>query len=156
MRTSLLPGLLKTVFGILGLPPLNLFDAAATGFSDCFTEEADSSPYEALLRMHWIGLLRGRVKLSLAATGGIHSANEAIKMLLTGADITQLCTTLLKNGPERLTEILSDIENWIDKNEYESVEQLKGSMSRVHCPDPSVLERANYTKALVSYTTEGV
>lgn len=107
-----------------------------------------SEPYEALMRLHWIGLLYRRVNLSLAATGGVHSANEVIKLLLAGADITQLCSTLLLNGPEILTEILDDVKTWMEEYEYESVRQLKGSVSQANVSDEAAYERANYIELL--------
>ena len=110
-----------------------------------------SSPYEALMRIHWIALLHGRVDVSLAATGGIHSATEVMKLLLSGADVTHLCATLLKNGSAYLTTILTEMAAWMEEKEYESVEQLKGSFSQQHSPDPQAWERANYLKVLQSY-----
>ncbi len=110
-----------------------------------------STPQEALLRLHWIALIHNRVKLSLAATGGIHSANEVIKILLAGADVTHLCTTLLQHGPERIRTIQQGVENWMEKNEYKSVEQLKGSVSQMNAMDPAAYERTNYMEILQSY-----
>ncbi len=110
-----------------------------------------SNTYEALLRMHWVALLFGRVEISLAATGGIHGAGEVIKLLLAGADVTHLCATLLQHGPERITTILQDIERWMDEHEYKSVRQLKGSFSQQRSPDPSAWERANYLEVLRRY-----
>ena len=81
---------------------------------------------ESLLAMRWIAILYGRVKLSLAATGGIHTGADAAKMLLAGADVTHMCSALLKNGPDRLRNVLTELEAWLEENEYESVEQLKG------------------------------
>lgn len=107
-----------------------------------------SNPYEALMRLHWIGLLYNRVKLSMAATGGIHSANEVIKLLLAGADVTHLCTTLLENGPSIIKEILSDISAWMEEYEYESIQQLKGSVSQMNVTDQAAYERANYMEIL--------
>lgn len=107
-----------------------------------------SNPYEALLRMHWVALLHGRVNLSLAATGGIHHAEQVIKLLLAGADVTHLCSTLLKHGPHHLKKIRKNMKHWMDKNEYESVEQLKGSVSQQHAADPGAYERANYLELL--------
>ncbi len=114
-----------------------------------------SNSYEALLRMHWVALLFGRVDLSLAATGGIHGASEVIKLLLAGADVTHLCSTLLRNGPERITTILRDLEQWMTEHDYESVEQLKGSFSQRHSPDPGAWERANYLEVLREYPFDG-
>lgn len=103
---------------------------------------------EVLLRMHWIALLHGRVKLSMAATGGIHGYQEVAKVLLSGANVAHLCSILLKQGPGVITEILQDLEHWMEEMEYESVEQLRGSLCQLHAPDPMAYERANYLKVL--------
>jgi dihydroorotate dehydrogenase (fumarate) len=110
-----------------------------------------STSAECLLAMRWIAILHGRVKLTLAATGGVHTAEDAIKLLLCGADATYLCSSLLINGPGRLTEIRRDVSDWLDDNEYESIEQLKGSLSQQHCGDPAAYERGNYVRLLGSY-----
>ena len=107
-----------------------------------------STPNELLLRTHWIALLHGRVKMSLAATGGIHSAEDVLKVMMAGADIAHLCSALLKKGPDHLEQILKDLGTWLETHEYESIEQLKGSMSHQHAPDPSAFERANYLQVL--------
>jgi dihydroorotate dehydrogenase (fumarate) len=110
-----------------------------------------SSPAESLLAMRWIAMLHGRVKLSLAATGGIHDYTGALKMLLAGADVVHLCSTLLLHGPQRLTQILRDMEAWLEESPYESVEQLKGVLSQRHAGDASAYARANYLQLLNSY-----
>jgi dihydroorotate dehydrogenase (fumarate) len=110
-----------------------------------------SSSAESLLAMRWIAILYGRVNLSLAATGGVHTAEDALKMFLCGADVTYLCSALLAAGPERLDEIRAGVVSWLEENEYESVEQLKGSMSQIHCPDPTAFERGNYIRILSSF-----
>ncbi len=114
-----------------------------------------SSPAESLLAMRWIAILHGRVKLSLAATGGVHSGTDALRMLLAGADVTYLCSTLLKNGPEHLKGMLTEMEEWLEANEYDSVEQMKGSVSQQNAPDPASFERANYVEILNSYPVPG-
>lgn len=111
-----------------------------------------STPAEALLRVRWIAMLQGRVKLSLAATGGVHSAAEALKLLLAGADAVQLCSTLLAHGPERLGLILADMVDWMERKEYVSVAQIKGSLSERNAPDAAAFERANYLQVLDTYT----
>lgn len=116
-----------------------------------------SDPSEALLRVRWIALLYGRVKLSLAVTGGIHGHEDALKALLAGADVTHLCSTLLKHGPGRLTEILDGMRAWLLEKEYASITQLKGSVSQQHAIDPGAYERANYINVLDSYSpSDGV
>lgn len=110
-----------------------------------------SHPGDNLLAMRWLGLLRGRVGLSMAATGGIHRAEDAIKMLLAGADITHLCSALLVHGPKRLSEILHGIHSWLEESPYDSLEQIKGSLAQHHAKDPADYERASYVKMLDSY-----
>lgn len=111
-----------------------------------------SSPYESLLRMHWIAMLSGNTKLSLAATGGVYTAENALKLLLVGADITHLCSVLLKQGPEVITKVLDEMTQWLEQNEYESIEQLKGSISRGKAINPIAFERLNYLDVLQGYT----
>ena len=116
-----------------------------------------SSPYESLLRIHWLAILHGRVNLSLAATGGFHGAEEVIKAIMAGADVVHLCAVLLKQGPGRLAGILDDIRRWLTQYEYESLQQLKGSVSQQHAIDPAAYQRTNYVKLLEGYRSpEGV
>ncbi|MCK9397518.1 MAG: dihydroorotate dehydrogenase-like protein [Methylobacter sp.] len=112
-----------------------------------------SSSAEALLRIRWTALLYGRTKLSLAVTGGFHQTPDVLKALLAGADVVHLCSVLLKHGAGRLSDILSELEQWLGEHEYESVKQLKGSVSRQHAIDPSAYERANYVQVLDSYSS---
>jgi dihydroorotate dehydrogenase (fumarate) len=112
-----------------------------------------SSPQNMRLPLRWIAILYGRVSLSLAATSGIDQAQDVIKMIMAGASVTMICATLLRNGPGRVAELLSGIEEWMEQHEYESVEQMQGSMSQIACADPSAFERANYMRALQSYAT---
>jgi dihydroorotate dehydrogenase (fumarate) len=111
-----------------------------------------SYPDEALLRMVWIAILHGRTRLTLAATGGVHGPDQALKLLLAGADVVHLASCLLQQGPGRLTDILQGMERWMAEKEYASVAQLKGSMSQQHLPDPSILARANYLNVLDSFS----
>jgi dihydroorotate dehydrogenase (fumarate) len=107
-----------------------------------------STPQALRLPLTWIGILYGRIRLSLAATSGIHSAEDVIKLLLVGSDVTMLCSALLKNGVGHLKEIERDLREWLDYHEYESVNQMQGSMSQLRCPDPSAFERAQYMRAV--------
>ncbi|MEI6413765.1 MAG: dihydroorotate dehydrogenase-like protein [Pseudomonadota bacterium] len=111
-----------------------------------------STSAESLLAMRWIGLVRDHVRLSLGATGGIHSASDVIKMVLAGADATQLCSTLLQHGPGQLATILSDLRSWMEQNEYDSLSQMKGSVSQAKAINPAAFAHANYMKVLDSYT----
>ncbi len=110
-----------------------------------------SSSFEMRLPLRWIAILYGRIKANLAASTGIHTHEDVIKMLMAGADITCLCSELLGNGINRISEILKDLEKWMEEREYESVEQMKGSMSQKSVADPAAFERANYMKALNNY-----
>jgi len=109
-----------------------------------------STPMAMRLPLRWIAILHGRLSASLAATGGIHRASDALKMLMAGADITQLCSVLLRRGIGHIHTLESEISEWLEKHEYDSVEQLKGSLSQKHCPDPSAFERAQYMRALAT------
>ena len=108
-----------------------------------------STAQDMLLPLRWIAILYGRVKADLAATGGIHSALDAIKMLMAGADIVMLCSVLLKNGLDSIRGIETDMSNWLSEHDYESVRQLLGSMSQKNCSDPSAFERAHYMRAIM-------
>lgn len=110
-----------------------------------------SNPYESLLRMHWIALMRDKTNMSLAATGGIHSEEEVIKLLLVGADVTHLCSVLLDKGSSVITDILGRLNQWMEDNEYDSVEQLKGSVSQGKAINPAAFERVNYLQVLQGY-----
>lgn len=112
-----------------------------------------SDPEELRLALRWIAILRDNCVASLAATGGVHSGLDAVKALLVGADAVMMASTLLKNGIDHLQTMMSELTGWMEENGYFSVEQLKGSMSLKNCPNPEGLKRANYMKALTSYTT---
>ena len=111
-----------------------------------------SDPYELLLSLRWIAILREHLKISLAATGGVHSGSDMAKVLLVGGDVAMTTSALLKHGPEHIRTMLSDLKTWMDQQEYDSITQFKGSMSLKNCPNPSEFERANYMNALISYT----
>lgn len=110
-----------------------------------------SSSESMRLPLRWIAILYGKIKASLAATTGIHTAEDALKMIMAGADITQLCATLLQNGIGRITEIEQGMVKWMEDHEYESVKQMKGSMSHKSVAEPAAFERANYMRVLKSY-----
>lgn len=111
-----------------------------------------SSSTDGLLTMRWIAILRGRTELTLAASGGVHTAEDALKMLLAGADVVHMASALLQSGPPALMEVLDGLKHWMEVREYESVSQLKGSMSQQNLPDPSAFARAAYLHALDSFT----
>jgi len=109
-----------------------------------------STPMAMRLPLRWIALLHGRINASLAATSGIHRASDVIKMLMAGADVTMLCSTLLRHGIPKITSIERDLIIWIKEHDYKSVRQLKGSMSQENCAEPAAFERAQYMKAICS------
>jgi len=110
-----------------------------------------SNSYSNRLPMRWIGILFGKTKASLAATSGVHTAEDVLKLTMVGADVTMMCSALLMHGPEYIGKVLQDLERWMQDHEYESIEQMKGSLSHKSIADPSAYERANYMKALNRY-----
>jgi dihydroorotate dehydrogenase (fumarate) len=125
---------------------------------DIDLEELDVKPgvglsdsYANRLPMRWIGILYGKLKTSLAATSGIHTAEDVLKLTMVGADVTMMCSALLMHGPEHIGKVLKDVEHWMKEHEYESIEQMKGSLSHKSIAEPSAYERANYMKALNRY-----
>ncbi|MGH2660853.1 MAG: dihydroorotate dehydrogenase-like protein [Actinomycetota bacterium] len=112
-----------------------------------------STSEELRLPLRWIAILRGRVDASLAATTGVHTWEDAMKLILAGADVTMMASALFKHGPEHLRTVVDGIRTWLDEHEYASVEQAKGSVSQAACPDPVAFERSNYMRALVSFTS---
>ena len=110
-----------------------------------------STPMASRLPLRWIALLHGKLKASLAATSGIHRASDALKMLLVGADVTMLCSTVIRHGIPQIAMIEREMTDWLNEHEYESIRQLKGSLSQKNCPEPAAFERAQYMKALTGY-----
>ena len=110
-----------------------------------------STPMAMRLPLRWIGILYGKVKASLAATSGIHTSQDVLKMLMVGADVTMMCSVLLKHGPQHITSVLAEVREWMLEHEYVSIQQMKGSMSQKSVADPAAFERANYMKALNQY-----
>lgn len=110
-----------------------------------------SVPQEMRLPLLWIAVLHGRVKASLAATTGVHGAQDALKMLMAGADVAMMASALLREGPGHIATVLRDMTQWMEEHEYESVTQMKGSMSQRSVADPAAFERANYMKILNSW-----
>src|SRR5579871_3154471 len=107
-----------------------------------------STPQALRLPLTWIGILYGRVKAGLAATGGVHSAEDAVKLLMVGANATMMCSALLRNGVNHLRHVERELRDWMERHEYESVAQMQGSMSQLRCPDPGAFERAQYMRAV--------
>ncbi len=115
-----------------------------------------SSAAELLTPLRWIALLHGRLDASLAATGGIHDVAGLLKILLAGADVGMIASVLYQKGVGQVEVILTDLRTWMEQNDYDSVEQLKGSMSRENCPDPAAFQRGNYMKTLTSYAGRAI
>ena len=110
---------------------------------------SDSS--ELRLRLRWLAILHGRVRLGLAASGGVHTGLDALKAVMAGAHAVQLVSALLRHGPEHLAVVRADLTHWLEEHEYESLAQARGSMSLLRCPDPAAFERANYLHVLQSW-----
>src|SRR5580765_6843330 len=115
-----------------------------------------STPMAMRLPLRWVAILYDKLGCSLAATSGIHRATDALKMLMAGADVTMLCSVLIRHGVKQIQVIEREMREWMEEHAYESVEQLKGSMSQQNCPDPSAFERAQYMRALETYPAADV
>lgn len=110
-----------------------------------------SDPTELLLRLRWLAILSSQIELPLAVTGGVHDAVGAVKAIMAGASAVQLVSVLLKHGPGHLARLREDLTAWLEEHEYESVEQMRGSMNLTHSPDPEAFLRANYIRILKSW-----
>ncbi len=128
---------------------------------DILLDELEVAPHlvlspsdELRLALRWIAILRGRVRASLAATGGAHTPEDVLKLVLAGADCVMIASSLMRQGPAHVATLVTGVEKWMNAREYASVEQMKGSLSQQACPDPAAFERNNYMKALTTYTSE--
>src|SRR6266487_2667976 len=110
-----------------------------------------STSYELRLPLRWIALLYGRIEADFALTSGVHEATDVIKAVMAGASAAMTTSALLQYGVGRLTHILTDLHEWLEVHEYESIDYMKGSMSQRYVAEPAAFERANYMKALNSY-----
>ena len=110
-----------------------------------------STPMAMRVPLRWIALLYDRVRANLAATSGMHRASDVLKMLMAGADITMLCSVLIRHGLQQISVIERDLIAWMEEHEYVSVQQLRGSLSQKNSADPSSFERAQYMRALSTY-----
>jgi dihydroorotate dehydrogenase (fumarate) len=110
-----------------------------------------STPMAMRVPLRWVAILYGRIQASLAATSGVHRATDVLKVLMAGADVAMLCSTLLRHGVKHIADVEKDLVAWLEEHEYESVTQLKGSLSQKNCADPSAFERAQYMRAISSY-----
>jgi dihydroorotate dehydrogenase (fumarate) len=139
--------------GVRGLVLFNRFYQPDIDIEDLVVQPtlhlSDSS--ELLLRLRWLAILSGRTGLDLACSGGVHTPVDAIKSLMTGADVVQLVSALLQHGPEHLKTVREGVAQWLTEHEYESLGQLRGSMNLARCPDPARYERGNYMRILQSW-----
>ncbi len=135
-----------TLFNRFYQPDLDIEDLAVKPHLELSTSS------ELRLPLRWIALLYGRVKADFALTTGVHTASDAIKGVMAGASAVMMASELLAHGPARLAEILADIERWMDEREYDSITQMRGSMSQRSVADPAAFERANYMKTLNSFS----
>lgn len=103
------------------------------------------------LPLRWIAILYGKIKAGLAASSGVHTSEDVIKLLMAGASAAQMCSALLQHGPEHITAVLDDLERWMIEHEYVSIRQMQGSMSHKSVADPAAFERANYMRALNTF-----
>jgi len=110
-----------------------------------------STPQDLRLPLRWIAILYGRINADLAATSGVHQAEDVLKMLMAGANVTMMASALLKNGIDHLRVVEADLVRWMEEHEYESVQQMRGSMSQQQSGNPSAFERAQYMRALTTY-----
>ena len=110
---------------------------------------SDSS--ELRLRLHWMAILSGRVRASLAVSGGVHTGLDVVKATMAGAHVTQMVSALLMHGPEHLRTVLADLATWLQEHEWESLAEMRGNMSLLKVPDPDAYERANYMLMLHSW-----
>jgi dihydroorotate dehydrogenase (fumarate) len=112
-----------------------------------------STPTDMRLPLHWIGILYGKIGANLAATSGIYQARDVIKLVMAGADVTMLCSALMRYGITHIQRIEMDLVAWLEQHHHKSLRELKGIMSQQNCPDPSAFERAQYVRGLSSYTS---
>jgi dihydroorotate dehydrogenase (fumarate) len=112
-----------------------------------------SVPTDMRLALHWIGILFGRIRANLAATSGIYQAADVIKLVMAGADVTMLCSALMRHGIQHIQRVEMDVAAWLEKHGYKSLREIKGVMSQKNCADPSAFERAQYVRGLSSYTS---
>jgi dihydroorotate dehydrogenase (fumarate) len=112
-----------------------------------------SAAADMRLPLHWIGILFGKIRANLAATSGIYQAHDVIKMVMAGADVTMLCSALMRHGIEHIQRIEMEVVAWLEQHKYNSLSEIKGIMSQKNCPDPSAFERAQYVRGLSTHTS---
>ena len=112
-----------------------------------------SVPADMRLSLHWIGILYGKIRASLAATSGFYQAYDVIKMVMAGADVTMLCSALMRYGIAHIQKVEMETAAWLEDHQFGSLTEIKGRMRQQNCPDPSAFERAQYVRGLSSYTS---
>jgi dihydroorotate dehydrogenase (fumarate) len=160
---------LSPYFTALAHTASELVDAGARGltlFNRLYKPDLDIDRLEVVQRLRlstseelrlpllWVAILHGRIEASLAASTGIHTVEDVVKVLLAGADVAMLASALLQQGPEHLGRLENGLVEWLTEREYESVAQLRGSVSQRAVADPTAFERASYMKALRSYSSD--
>lgn len=110
-----------------------------------------SDPSELPLRLAWLGIMHGRIRASMAVTGGVHGVEDAVKAIMSGADAIQTVSALLHQGPQHIATLRDGLAAWLEEHEYVSLAQMKGSMSLARCPDPAAYQRQNYMRLLQSW-----
>jgi len=110
-----------------------------------------STPHELLTRLHWVAILYGRIRADLAVTGGVHTAHDVLKTQMAGARVAMMTSALLNRGIDYLATVLAELTAWMEEHEYESIQQMQGSMSQRKVAHPNAFLRANYLKVLSSY-----
>jgi dihydroorotate dehydrogenase (fumarate) len=110
-----------------------------------------STSRDLRLPLRWIALLYGRVPVNFALTSGVHTAEDGLKAMMAGANVAMMTSALLAHGPAYVGHVLEDLGEWVERHEYTSIAQLRGSMSQQAVAEPAAFERANYRKALASF-----
>jgi dihydroorotate dehydrogenase (fumarate) len=136
-----------------------LVDAGARGlvlFNRFYQADIDPDALEVVrtLRLRWLAILSAQLRTSFAASGGVHEARDAVRAIMAGADSVQVVSALLRHGPERMSTLVSELREWLEQHEYDSLEQAKGSMNHKRCPDPRGFERVQYVQVLQSFRFE--
>jgi len=113
-----------------------------------------STSAELRLPLRWIAILYGKVQADLALTTGVHTAGDVLKTVMAGANVAMTTSALLQEGIGVISTILNGVQAWMEEHEYESIQQMKGSMSQGAVAEPAAFERANYMKELGSYNLQ--
>jgi len=110
-----------------------------------------STSHDLRLPLRWIAILYGRIQADFALTSGVHTAQDVLKAMMAGANVAMMTSALLESGIGRIMHILIDLQEWMEEHEYESIEQMRGSMSQRSVAEPAAFERANYIKELNTF-----